>query len=298
MNNLSNTVFIESCDEPFSELSRHVSCLKPPSMPSLNSSKILSGVSVTSNGASRKPYIIGIVGGTNSGKTTVCKKIIRELKAMNDGRSISVASISQDSFYRDLNPEQMILAKKSEYNFDHPDTIDDEEIFRLLTDLANGKSGKVPEYDFKNHGRTGNFELVQPAEVILIEGIMLFHYKQIREFCDMKLFIDCDADTRLARRVKRDTAERGRSIENIIKQYTGFVKPSYDEYCAPTKKYADIVVPRGAENDVAINLIICHIQDILKKSDSLKKNGQMNGHTNGQIATATLGGEGDQKRPH
>ena len=117
-------------------------------MPSLNSSKILSGVSVTSNGASRKPYIIGIVGGTNSGKTTVCKKIIREvrfqeiqilsinqyfkLKAMNDGRSISVASISQDSFYRDLNPEQMILAKKSEYNFDHPDTIDDDEIFRNL----------------------------------------------------------------------------------------------------------------------------------------------------------------------
>ena len=120
---------------------------------------------------------------------------------------------------------------------------------------------------------------MQPAEVVLIEGIMLFHYKQIREFCDMKLFIDCDADTRLARRVKRDTTERGRSIENIIKQYTGwvskisdkrpkhvcsFVKPSYDDYCAPTKKYADIVVPRGAENDVAINLIICHIQVSLR----------------------------------
>merc|ERR1712168_693103 len=264
-------------------------------MPSLNSSKILSGVSVTTNGASRKPYIIGIVGGTNSGKTTVCKKIIRELKAMNDGRSISVASISQDSFYRDLNPEQMILAKKSEYNFDHPDTIDDDEIFRLLTDLANGKSGKVPEYDFKNHGRTGNFELVHPADVILIEGIMLFHYKQIREFCDMKLFIDCDADTRLARRVKRDTAERGRSIENIIKQYTGFVKPSYDEYCAPTKKYADIVVPRGAENDVAINLIICHIQDILKKSDNLKQRNGTNGVGNGISSHQS---EGDQKRPH
>lgn len=249
----------------------------------------------TSNGVANKPYIIGIVGGTNSGKTTVCKKIIRELKAMNEGRSISVAAISQDSFYRDLTPEQLIQAKKSEYNFDHPDTIADEEIYSLLMDLANGKKGKVPEYDFKHHCRTGDFEEVQPAEVVLIEGIMLFHYKQIREFCDMKLFIDCDADTRLARRVKRDTTERGRSIENIIKQYTGFVKPSYDDYCAPTKKYADIVVPRGAENDVAINLIICHIQDILKKSDNLKQsNGNFNGHGNGHLQAA----EADQKRPH
>jgi len=192
-------------------------------MPSLNMKPLSNVSSLASNGVSRKPYIIGIVGGTNSGKTTVCKKIIRELKVMNDGRSISVASISQDSFYRDLTPDQMVLAKKSEYNFDHPDTIDDEEIFSLLTDLAAGESGKVPIYDFKNHCRSSEHENVQPAEVILIEGIMLFHYKQIREFCDMKLFIDCDADTRLARRVKRDTAERGRSIENIIKQYTGYV---------------------------------------------------------------------------
>jgi len=263
-------------------------------MPSINAMN--SGV--TSNGVVSKPYIIGIVGGTNSGKTTVCKKIIRELKAMNEGRSISVAAISQDSFYRDLTPEQLTQAKKSEYNFDHPDTIADEEIYSLLLDLANGKRGKVPEYDFKNHCRNGQFEEVQPAEVVLIEGIMLFHYKQIREFCDMKLFIDCDADTRLARRVKRDTTERGRSIENIIKQYTGFVKPSYDDYCAPTKKYADIVVPRGAENDVAINLIICHIQDILKKCDTMKQNGHksLNGHHgHGQHVQTT---EADQKRPH
>jgi len=268
-------------------------------MPSLNSTSVRPGLSVTSNGGSSKPYIIGIVGGTNSGKTTVCKKIIHELRAMNEGRSISVASISQDSFYRDLTPDQLVLAKRSEYNFDHPDTIDDEEIFRLLTDLANGKSGRVPEYDFKNHCRTGDFEEVQPAEVILIEGIMLFHYKQIREFCDMKLFIDCDADTRLARRVKRDTSERGRSIENIIKQYTGFVKPSYDEYCAPTKKYADIVVPRGAENEVAINLIICHIQDILKKCDTMKKHnsyGIVNPNT--PHAHIQAANEADQKRPH
>lgn len=235
----------------------------------------------------RRPYVIGVVGGTNSGKTSVCKKIISELQEMNGANPISVVCISQDSFYRDLNPEDLALAKKSEYNFDHPRTIDDDAIYTLLEDLSNGTQGRVPIYDFKNHRSTDESETIIPAEVILLEGILLFHFKEIREFCDMKLFIDCDADTRLARRVQRDTAERGRSIESIIKQYTVFVKPSYDEFCAPTKKYADIIVPRGVENDVAINLIICHIQDILKNSGS-GENG--NGCHNAETV--------DQKRPH
>jgi len=248
----------------------------------------LNGIRTEWTNGARRPYVIGVVGGTNSGKTSVCKKIISELNELNGESTTSVVCISQDSFYRDLNNEDLALAHKSEYNFDHPRTIDDEAILELLTELSSGRPGKVPEYDFKNHRRIPNqFEPVEPAEVILLEGILLFHFKEIRDYCDMKLFIDCDADTRLARRVQRDTSERGRTIESIIKQYTVFVKPSYDEFCAPTKKYADIIVPRGVENDVAINLIICHIQDILKSS-GCSVNG--NGVTNGDSI--------DQKRPH
>jgi len=236
------------------------------------------------NGSKAKPYIIGVVGGTNSGKSSVCKKIITEL---NNLGAMSIVAISQDSFYRDLEPEDLELAHKSEYNFDHPKSIDDSAIYELLIDLCEGRPGKIPIYDFKTHRSTGEFEPVQPAEVILLEGIMLFYYKKIREICDMKLYIDCDADTRLARRVRRDTAERGRTIDSIIKQYTSFVKPSYDEFCAPTKKYADVIVPRGVENEVAINLIICHIQDILKQSGEIFENGAQ-----------TVNGDSDQKRPH
>lgn len=259
-------------------------------MPSVNQI-VKNEWTASQNGASRRPYIIGVVGGTNSGKTSVCRKIVSEvsknaLQEMNGDSPISVASLSQDSFYRDLVPDDQALAKKSEYNFDHPRSIDDDSILKVLEDISNGRKGRIPIYDFKTSSSTGEFDTIEPAEVILLEGILLFHFKEIRELCDMKLFIDCDADTRLARRVQRDTAERGRTIESIIKQYTVFVKPSYDEFCAPTKKYADIIVPRGVENDVAINLIICHVQDILKNSGAC--NG--NGHLNGEAV--------DQKRPH
>lgn len=208
----------------------------------------------------KKPFLIGVCGGSASGKTTVCNKIVQSL---SDKR---VVVISQDSFYKVLNQEERTLAKNSEFNFDHPDAFDYELFEQTVDKLRHGKSAQIPCYDFKTHSRLPEtYEVIMGVDVIIVEGILLFYSKILCNYFNMKIFVDTDADTRLVRRIKRDITERGRDLMGVLNQYERFVKPSFDDYIMPTKKYADIIVPRGGANDVAIHLLTEHIKMLLQQ---------------------------------
>nr|XP_057906228.1 uridine-cytidine kinase 1 isoform X1 [Doryrhamphus excisus] len=210
-----------------------------------------------------RPFFIGVSGGTASGKSTVCAKIM-ELLGQNkvDHRQRKVAIISQDCFYRVLTAEQKAKALKGQYNFDHPEAFDNDLMYKTLKDIVEGRVVQVPTYDFVTHSRLEERITVYPADVVLFEGILVFYSQKVRDMFHMKLFVDTDSDVRLSRRVLRDM-NRGRDLEQILSQYTTFVKPAFEEFCLPTKKYADVIIPRGVDNMVAINLIVQHIQDIL-----------------------------------
>ena len=220
-------------------------------------------------GRDKRPFMIGVAGGTASGKSTVCEKI-RQLVVNEDAENgRQIITLSQDSFYRNLTAKESEQAKKGMFNFDHPDAFDHHLMIKCLSEIQSGKSTQVPVYDFKSNARIeGEFTLIHPSDVVLLEGILVFYHKEVRELFDMKLFVDTDADTRLARRVLRDIEERGRDLENVLFQYTNLVKPAFEEFCLPTKKHADVIIPRGADNTVAISLISQHVLDLLKGNRS------------------------------
>ncbi|KAL1138755.1 hypothetical protein AAG570_008817 [Ranatra chinensis] len=213
----------------------------------------------------KTPFLIGVAGGTASGKSTVCARIMEKLGQVDvDHTERKVVTISQDSFYRELTPAEKIKALKGQYNFDHPDAFNDELIYKTLQDILAGKKVNIPVYDFRTNSRVENENYtIYPADVVLFEGILVFYFPEIRNLFHMKLFVDTDSDTRLARRVPRDINERGRDLEQVLNQYMNFVKPAFEEFCLPTKKHADVIIPRGADNTVAIDLIVHHIWDIL-----------------------------------
>ncbi|KAL8475354.1 hypothetical protein ACS0TY_028145 [Phlomoides rotata] len=220
-----------------------------------------------SNGGSEQtplklPFIIGVAGGTASGKTTVCDLIISQL---HDQR---VVLVNQDAFYRSLNNEQ--LKKVSEYNFDHPDAFDTELLLSCMETLKHGRPVSIPNYDFKTHKSIEPSRVVNPSDVIILEGILVLHDSRVRGLMNMKIFVDTDSDVRLARRIQRDTVKRGRNVENVLDQYAKFVKPSFDEFILPSMKHADVIIPRGADNDVAIDLIVQHIRTKLGQHDLCK----------------------------
>eukprot|EP00090_Calanus_glacialis_P046900 TRINITY_DN943_c0_g1_i1.p1 TRINITY_DN943_c0_g1~~TRINITY_DN943_c0_g1_i1.p1 ORF type:complete len:258 (-),score=76.65 TRINITY_DN943_c0_g1_i1:106-879(-) len=218
-------------------------------------------------------FLIGVAGGTASGKSTVCKRLMEKL-GQNEMSNVEkqVVSLSQDSFYRELNPAEITKANKGMFNFDHPDAFDNELMESVLQDIVQGRPTKIPVYDFKTNARVpGEFTVIYPSDVVMVEGILVFYFPKIREMFNLKLFVDTDADTRLARRVLRDIEERGRDLEHVLHQYTTLVKPAFEEFCIPTKKYADVIVPRGAENTVAIDLIKQHIQDIIWRSNGSRQ---------------------------
>uniref|UniRef100_A0A0N4Z390 Uridine kinase n=1 Tax=Parastrongyloides trichosuri TaxID=131310 RepID=A0A0N4Z390_PARTI len=197
----------------------------------------------------KHPYLIGICGGSASGKTTVAKAIIQRLEMP------WVTVLSMDSFYKVLNEEQHNMASKNEYNFDHPDAFDFDLLLDVITRLRQGKSVDVPVYDFTTHSRDKNSKIMYGADVLIFEGILAFHKQEICDLMDMKVFVDTDSDTRLARRLHRDASERNRNVDGILEQYLNHVKPAFDTFIAPGMKIADIIIPRGGENEVAIDLI-------------------------------------------
>ncbi|KAJ6724086.1 URIDINE KINASE-LIKE PROTEIN 3 [Salix viminalis] len=221
----------------------------------------------------KQPFVIGVAGGAASGKTTVCDMIIQQL---HDQR---VVLVNQDSFYHDLTKEE--LTRVHEYNFDHPDAFDTEQLLCAMEKLRHGQAVDIPKYDFKSYKNNvfparrsvndlGVHVQVNPSDVILLEGILIFHDPRVRELMNMKLFVDTDADVRLARRIRRDTVEKGRDISTVLDQYSKFVKPAFDDFILPTKKYADIIIPRGGDNHVAIDLIVQHICTKLGQHDMCK----------------------------
>ncbi|KAG8048045.1 hypothetical protein GUJ93_ZPchr0008g13142 [Zizania palustris] len=212
---------------------------------------------------SKQPFLIGVSGGTASGKTTVCDMIIQQL---HDHR---VVLVNQDSFYHGLTEEES--ERLQDYNFDHPDAFDTDRLLECMGKLKSGQSVNIPIYDFKNHRRCSeSFRKVNASDVIILEGILVFHDQRVRDLMDMKIFVDTDADIRLARRIRRDTVERGRDVISVLEQYGRFVKPSFDDFVLPSKKYADVIIPRGGDNHVAIDLIVQHIRTKLGQHDLCK----------------------------
>ncbi|KAH1062862.1 hypothetical protein GLYMA_02G302900v4 [Glycine max] len=211
----------------------------------------------------KQPFVIGVAGGAASGKTSVCDMIVQQL---HDQR---VVLVNQDSFYHNLTQEE--LTRVQDYNFDLPEAFDTEQLLRVMDKLKRGQAVDIPNYDFKGY-KNDVFPArrVNPADVIILEGILVFHDPRVRALMNMKIFVDTDADVRLARRIKRDTADNARDIGAVLDQYSKFVKPAFDDFILPTKKYADIIIPRGRDNHVAIDLIVQHIRTKLGQHDMCK----------------------------
>ncbi|XP_026174031.1 uridine-cytidine kinase-like 1 isoform X1 [Mastacembelus armatus] len=229
----------------------------------------------------KEAFVIGLCGGSASGKTTVANKIIEALDVP------WVVLLSMDSFYKVLSKEEQELAAKNEYNFDHPDAFDFELLITVLRKLKKGKSIKVPVYDFTSHCRRKEWKTVYGANVVIFEGILAFANKELLKLLDMKVFVDTDSDIRLIRRLKRDISQRGRDISGIIKQYNKFVKPAFEQYIEPTVQVADIVVPRGGENFVALDLIVQHVHSQLEKREITVRSALASAHQ-GQPLPKTL----------
>ena len=199
-----------------------------------------------------KPFIIGIAGGSGSGKSTVARNVAQALHAE------SVAFIDMDAYY--LNFAHLPLAERRKINWDHPDAFDWDLLVGQLARLAAGESIDKPVYDFVTHTRSDRTVVVPPASVVVIDGILLFSDARVRDLCDVKVFVDADADIRLIRRIRRDMSKRGRPLDEILDQYVTTVQPMHLEFVEPSKRYADVIVPRGGHNAVAIEMIVAKIQ--------------------------------------
>ncbi|EHA8587523.1 uridine kinase-like protein 3 [Cocos nucifera] len=239
----------------------HFSGLHLDELEMLNFEKELPTTSTTEDGH-REPFVIGVAGGSASGKTTVCDMIIEQL---HDQR---VVLVSQKSFYYNLSKEEM--ARVHEYNFDHPDAFDTEQLLSCMEDLKSGLAVNIPNYDFKTHRNILPARKVNPSDVIILEGILIFHDPRVRELMNIKIFVDTDADIRLARRIRRDTVDKSRDIRTVLDQYSKFVKPAFEDFILPTKKYADIIIPRGGDNHVAVDLIVQHLHTKLGQHNLCK----------------------------
>lgn len=203
-----------------------------------------------------RTLIIGIAGGSGSGKTTVVRRMAAALAPA------SVAQMDMDAYYRH-HPE-MTLDQRRQLNWDHPDALDIELFVRHLDALAAGEAVDKPVYDYATHLRRPEPERVGPADVVIVDGILLFVDAAVRARLDLKAFVDADADERFVRRLRRDVAERGRPMDEIIEQYLNTVKPMHLQFVEPTKRYADVIVPRGGDNIVAIDLLVSMVQQRLE----------------------------------
>ena len=202
-----------------------------------------------------KPIIIGVAGGTASGKTTVSEAILERV-----GRE-HIAYIQHDSYYRDLG--HLPLAERARCNFDHPDALETELLVEHLRRLQADEPVDVPIYDFATYQRTSRTRRIELCRVVLVEGILIFVDKPLRDMMDVKLYVDTDADLRLIRRLQRDIRERERTLESVIRQYVDTVRPMHLEFVEPSKRHADVIIPAGGFNATAIEMIVARVQGML-----------------------------------
>ncbi|KAJ1563831.1 UMP-CMP kinase, partial [Cladochytrium tenue] len=213
---------------------------------------------------SERPFLIAIAGGAASGKTEVCRLI---KKLLTGRRAKRVAVINLEDFYRELTPAERALLPTGRYNFDHPDALDFHLFEQCLVEFASGRSFAVPTWDLATHKRIPAKAQTPAPDVLIAAGTLALYKKRIRDFFDLRIFVDVDSDTRLANQVIRDTETRvpRKTLEEVLSAYLEQVKPCYEDFVFPTKKFADVIIPRGAENEVAIELIAKHISDILSE---------------------------------
>jgi uridine kinase len=204
-----------------------------------------------------KPLIIGLVGGSGSGKTTVARAILGTLGG------IDAAFLDQDAYYKDLHT--LPLDERARVNFDHPDALDNDLLVAHLQSLANGVAIDKPTYDFAHHTRAEATVRVEPRDVILVDGILLFVDPRLRRLFDIKVFVDVPDDVRFIRRMQRDIAERGRSVESIITQYLTTVRPMHLEFVEPSKRFADVIIPEGGHNTIGVEMIQARVRDELRR---------------------------------
>jgi uridine kinase len=202
--------------------------------------------------ARRAALTIGIAGGSGSGKSTVARNVAGSLE------TASVAFIDMDAYYN--NYAHLPADERRRMNWDHPDAFDWELLATQLSKLAGGEPIEKPIYDFVTHTRRAETVTVQPAEVIVIDGILLFSDERVRELCDVKVFVDAESDVRLIRRIRRDMTKRGRPLDEVLDQYITTVQPMHLQFVEPSKRYADVIVPRGGHNQIAIEMIVAKIQ--------------------------------------
>jgi uridine kinase len=203
---------------------------------------------------SGSPVVIGVAGGSGSGKTTVVRRIVG---SMGDDH---VVVLEHDRYYHD-HPE-LRLEERAALNYDHPDSLETELMVRHVKELRAGRPVELPTYDFARHARRHTTETVPPRQITIVEGILIFADAALRDLMDVKVFVDTDDDTRFIRRLKRDVAERGRTMDSVIDQYLNTVKPMHLEFVEPTKRYADIIIPRGGHNSVAIDMLLTLIRSL------------------------------------
>ncbi|MEK6263912.1 MAG: uridine kinase [Clostridium sp.] len=204
-----------------------------------------------------RPILIGISGGTGSGKSTIAREIYKHFD------STCIAMIEQDSYYKDQST--LSFEERVKTNYDHPDAFDTLLLVHHLNLLLEGESVENPIYNFEIHNRTEETIVVYPREIIIVEGILVLQEKVLRDMLDIKIYVDTDADVRFIRRLVRDINERGRTTDSVINQYLNVVKPMHEQFTEPTKRYADIIIPEGGQNKVAINIITANISQILQK---------------------------------
>ncbi|MGK0720495.1 uridine kinase [Streptococcus uberis] len=207
----------------------------------------------------RKPIIIGVTGGSGGGKTSVSRAILDSFP------NARIAMIQHDSYYKDQ--AHLSFEERVKTNYDHPLAFDTDFMIEQLKELLKGRPVEIPVYDYKAHTRSDKTFRQEPQDVIIVEGILVLEDERLRDLMDIKLFVDTDDDIRIIRRIKRDMMERGRSLDSIIEQYTTVVKPMYHQFIEPSKRYADIIVPEGVSNVVAIDLINTKIASILAEID-------------------------------
>ncbi len=206
---------------------------------------------------SHRGLVIGICGGTGSGKTTIADRIISALSEQD------VLVLQQDHYYKDL--PHLPLDERAKQNFDHPDSMDTPLLTEHVRQLREGKATDRPVYDFTQHRRVARTVRLEPRPALIIEGILIFENQALRELMDIKIFVDTDADLRFIRRLNRDLRERGRTVESVVQQYLATVRPMHMEFIEPSKRYADVIIPEGGYNEVGIDLVIQKIRSLMPR---------------------------------